>query len=238
MRASIVYFVFTSLVNGPITFAFPSAMNSMITVKPSKKSITMKSKSNINDKVSSSTVEPSVISSWSPVSGSSLPSSYHSTVSPGIFYSTPTYSTSNSRQQTIDGFLSTSTSTFSDRSNNSSLPLTSRNSERKKKKVTSPMKGVSLNDNSGLERGSENKMTTMSINQWTDHVNATNRGETNSLLSRVKRRGARGGGFGNAGRKGPRDRLDYRKNNIITMKPSLWPLILVTVSTILIVFKT
>lgn len=31
-------------------------------------------------------------------------------------------------------------------------------------------------------------------------------------LSRVKRRGARGGGFGNQGRKGPRDRLDYRRS--------------------------
>ena len=82
-------------------------------------------------------------------------------------------------------------------------------------------------------------MTTQgSINQWTDHVNATTGGETNSLLSRVKRRGARGGGFGNAGRKGPRDRLDYRKNDFSITKPSLWPFLLVTLSTILIVFST
>lgn len=79
-------------------------------------------------------------------------------------------------------------------------------------------------------------MATAPINQWTGHVNATTGGEANSLLSRVKRRGARGGGFGNAGRKGPRDRLDYRKNNVSLIKASLWPTLILMTSTTLLVF--
>lgn len=44
--------------------------------------------------------------------------------------------------------------------------------------------------------------------------------ETEGELARVKRRGARGGGFGNQGRKGPRDRLDYRKGSAVSLPAS------------------
>lgn len=51
--------------------------------------------------------------------------------------------------------------------------------------------------------------------------NNNNNGVRTTVLSRVKRRGARGGGFGNQGRKGPRDRLDYRKNSSEAVSTSM-----------------
>lgn len=222
MRVSVLLFVIGSLMNGPIAMAVPGAMVSVITVTPSNKSHGAKGKGNSNSGTSSTehplkhtnpgsslapSSSPSSSSSSSPSSSSSSSTSGSNSGlhkqnhpnSPGLHTASNPFSHSNYPVSSSSVNLAGSPHA----PGNMLLPLLHPRGREKKIHQPRHSKPITSSDHSAKSSNLQN--------------HAHFKGDENTLLSRVKRRGARGGGFGNAGRKGPRDRLDYRKGGAFSV---------------------
>lgn len=234
MRVSTLLFVIGSLMNGPITMAVPGAMVSVITVTPSNKSPHgSKGKGNIHPGISST--EHPLKSSNSGSGSSSISSSPSSTSgsNSGLhkqhYPNLPGSHTASNPSSHLSNHPVSSSSINLPGSAPSNMLLPLLHPRGREKKIHTPRhsKPISSSDHSSTGTNVQNH----------PHYKSSGDGQNSNLLSRVKRRGARGGGFGNAGRKGPRDRLDYRKGGAtssLILSPFSWTALVTTGPSVLL----